>query len=137
MVNVEILRKRLTKLEEYLRILSRLGRYSYTEFIEEPERYGSAERFLQLSIETINDLGNHIVADLELGEVSWQSDIPRLLAERGHISEDLEKRWIRMIGFRNILVHEYLNIDRKLVYDVMKNSLGDFRELIEVFARWI
>ncbi len=137
MVNVEILRKRLTKLEEYLRILSRLGRYSYTEFIEEPERYGSAERFLQLSIEAINDLGNHIVADLELGEVSWQSDIPRLLAECGHISQDLEKRWIRMIGFRNILVHEYLNIDRKLVYDVMKNSLGDFRELVEVFARWI
>lgn len=137
MVNVEILRKRLTKLEEYLRILSRLSRYSYTEFIEEPERYGSSERFLQLSIEAINDLGNHIVADLELGEVGWQSDIPRLLAESGYISEDLEKRWIRMIGFRNILVHEYLNIDRKLVYDVMKNSLGDFRGLIEVFTRWI
>lgn len=136
MANIEILRKRINKLEEYLRILGRICRYSYEEFIEEPERYGSAERFLQLAIEAINDLGNHIIADLELGEVSWQSDIPRVLAEHGYLSEELEKRWIQMIGFRNILVHEYLNIDRKLVYEVMKNSLGDFRDLIEVFARW-
>lgn len=89
MVNIEILRKRINKLEEYLRILSRICRYSYEEFVEEPERCGSAERFLQLAIEAINDLGNHAVADLELGEVSWQSDVPRLLAEHGYLSEEL------------------------------------------------
>ncbi|MGA8833165.1 MAG: DUF86 domain-containing protein [Desulfomonilaceae bacterium] len=137
MVNIEILRKRINKLEEYLRILSRICRYSYEDFLEEPERYGAAERFLQLAIETINDVGNHVVADLELGEVNWQSDVPRLLAEHGYLSEELEKRWIKMIGFRNILVHEYLNVDHKLVYDIMKKSDSDFRDLIEVFARWI
>jgi len=34
-------------------------------------------------------------------------------------------------------VHDYLNIDRKLVYEVMTDSLGDFRDLIEDFGRWI
>ncbi|MGC8659932.1 MAG: type VII toxin-antitoxin system HepT family RNase toxin, partial [Desulfomonilaceae bacterium] len=134
MVNIEILRKRINKLEEYLRILSRLSQYSYEEFIAEPERYGAAERFLQVAIETINDLGNHVVADLELGEVSWQSDIPRLLAEHGYLSKDLEQRWMRMTGFRNILGHEYLDIDHELVYDIMKKSDKDFRDIMQIFA---
>lgn len=137
MVNAEIFRKRLGKIEEYLSILDRLREYTIDEFVGEPERYGSAERFLHLSIEAINDLGNHVIADLDLGEVNWQSDIPRVLFERGYLSRELQDKWIKMIGFRNVLVHEYLNIDHKLVYDVLHNNLGDFRELIVALARWI
>ena len=83
MVNSEIFRKRLGKIEEYLSILDRLRKYTIDEFVGDPERYGSAERFLHLSIEAINDLGNHMIADLNMGEVNWQSDIPKILFERG------------------------------------------------------
>jgi len=137
MVNKEILHKRLGKIEEYLGILDRLRRFSRDEFLEEPERYGSAERFLHLSIEAINDLGNHIIADLNLGDVNWQSDIPNILFEKGHLSKELRDKWIKMIGFRNVLVHEYLSIDRELVYDTLHNNLRDFRELMAALAGWI
>ncbi len=69
MVDRELLKRRLDRLEEYLSILERLRSYSYEEFISNPERYGSAERFLQLSIELLNDLGNHVIADERLGAV--------------------------------------------------------------------
>lgn len=137
MVNVELLRKRLARLEEYLGILSHIGRYSFEEFMAEPERYGAAERFLQLSIESINDLGNHIVSDLKLGEVNWQSDIPQLLAKHGYLPNEMEHVWIRMIGFRNVLVHDYMDVDRRLVHEVLQNNLGDFRELIAVLSSWL
>ncbi len=39
MVRVEVLRRRLNKLDEYLKILSRLQRYSFEEYMAEPERY--------------------------------------------------------------------------------------------------
>jgi len=55
MVRSEIIRKRLNKLDEYISILYKLQRYSFEEFIAEPEHYGSAERFLHLSIEAITD----------------------------------------------------------------------------------
>jgi hypothetical protein len=48
-VRAEVLRKRLNKLDEYLTILTGLRRYTFEEFIADPERYGSAERFLQLA----------------------------------------------------------------------------------------
>lgn len=137
MVNVELLRKRLGRLEEYLGILGHISRYSFDEFMAEPERYGAAERFLQLSIESVNDIGNHVVSDLKLGEVNWQSDIPQLLAKHGYLTDEMEQMWVRMIGFRNILVHEYMDVDRRLVYEVLQNNLGDFRELITVLSSWL
>ena len=40
-----------------------------------------------------------------------------------------------MIGFRNVLVHEYLKFDHELVYDVLHNNPGDFRELMAALVR--
>ena len=82
MVRAEVIRKRLNKLDEYLEILDDLKKYSLEEFLSKPEYYGSVERFLQLAIETTVDIGNHIVADLGLGEVNWYSDIAAILEEK-------------------------------------------------------
>jgi uncharacterized protein YutE (UPF0331/DUF86 family) len=133
-VRVEVIRKRLRKLDEYLAILAGLRGYTFEEFVADPEHYGSTERFLQLAIEALTDLGNHVIADLQLGTVDWYSDIPRLLNEAGYIDLETRENWIRMIGFRNVLVHDYLEVDRKLVYEVMQERLGDFEVLRGVFA---
>jgi uncharacterized protein YutE (UPF0331/DUF86 family) len=137
MVRSEVIRKRINKLDEYLEVLKNLQRYSYDEFISDPERYGSAERFLHLAIEAITDMGNHIIADDALGIVNWYSDIPDIFAGKGYIDDDLKEKWIQMIGFRNVLVHEYIEIDRKLVYDVLKNKSADLKQLKEVFIRFL
>lgn len=107
------------------------------EFLSNPEIYGSAERFLQLAIETTTDIGNHIISALGLGEVNWYSDIAALIEEKGYISVDLRERWIKMIGFRNILVHDYLEVDRKIVHAVLQNNLNDLEELKRAFAEFL
>jgi uncharacterized protein YutE (UPF0331/DUF86 family) len=137
MVRTEVIRKRLNKLDEYLGILNDLKKYSLDEFLSTPEHYGSVERFLQLAIETTLDIGNHIVADLGLGDVNWYSDIAAVMEEKKFISVDLREKWIRMVGFRNILVHDYLEVDRKIVYEVLHNRLGDLEELRQVFATFL
>ncbi|MGB9724155.1 MAG: type VII toxin-antitoxin system HepT family RNase toxin [Chloroflexia bacterium] len=137
MVRVEVLRRRLGRLDECLGILRRLQRYGVDEFLADPERYGSAERFLQLAIEAVTDMGNHLIADLALGEINWYSDIPRILAEKGYIGKDLEEKGIRMLGFRNVLVHEYLDIDRRIVYEVLQQGLEDLEALRQFFARFL
>jgi uncharacterized protein YutE (UPF0331/DUF86 family) len=42
-----------------------------------------------------------------------------------------------MIGFRNTLVHEYIDIDRKIVYDVPQNNIKDLEELKRAFAQFL
>lgn len=133
MVRPEIIRRRLQKLDEYLSVLERLQRYSEAEFLDEPEHYGATERFLQLSIETINDHAGHVVADEGWGVVDKARDLARLFRENDIIDSDIEQRWTQMIGFRNILVHDYTDIDRQIVYDVLQNKLGEIRTLQKCF----
>ena len=137
MVRPEVIRKRLNKIDEYLVVLQRLQRYGRDEFLSDPERYGSAERFLHLAIEALLDMGNHVIADEGLGVVDWYSDVPRIFLEKGMISSELSEKWIRMIGFRNTLVHGYMDVDRTIVYEVLQNGLCDIEELKRVFARYM
>ena len=137
MVNKEVIRKRLNKLDEYLEILYSLRKYSFETFIGNPEIYGSTERFLHLSIEAINDIGNHIIAGDALGVVDSYSDIPTILYQKGLIDLEMREKWIRMIGFRNTLVHEYIEIDRQIVYQVLQSGLADIKALIQVFAGFL
>jgi uncharacterized protein YutE (UPF0331/DUF86 family) len=137
MVGPEVIRRRPQKLDEYLAILRRLQRYDLKAFLEDPERYGSAERFLQLAIETLIDIGNHVIAELQLGTVDHYRDVPALLAQHGYLDDILEARWVRMIGFRNILVHDYLDVDRRIVYRVLHEDLEDLEALRRVFAQFL
>jgi uncharacterized protein YutE (UPF0331/DUF86 family) len=129
MVKPEVIRKRFNKLDEYLNILKKLQRYTRSEFLSDPEHYGSTERFLHLSIELLTDVGNHIIAEEELGMVNWYSDIPDILNSKNIINIELKEIWIKMIGFRNTLIHEYIDIDLEIVYDVLQNGLDDLESI--------
>lgn len=137
MVRPEVIRRRLQKLDRYLGILREQQRYSLEAFLADPERYGSTERFLQLAIETLIDMGNHVIAQSAMGSVDSYRDIPALFAQHGYIDQATMENWIKMIGFRNVLVHDYVELDRETVYRVLQHDLEDIAELRRVFAQFL
>ncbi|RLE61904.1 MAG: hypothetical protein DRJ38_10645 [Thermoprotei archaeon] len=42
-----------------------------------------------------------------------------------------------MIGFRNLLVHDYAAINLKLVYEFLQTKLTDFEEFIRQIVEWL
>lgn len=137
MVKAELIQRRISKLEEFIQYLLQIQQYDYKSFMKKPEIFGSAERFLHMAIESLIDMGNHVIADMNLGEVGYYSDIPLILMNKGYLNEDQKNNFIKMIGFRNTLVHEYIDIDRKIVYDILKNHLEDIKDLEKVFAQFL
>jgi len=49
----------------------------------------------------------------------------KIMAEHQIISADIEKNLYKMIGFRNILVHEYQQMDLNVMTQIIKNNLND------------
>jgi len=136
MVRPEVVRRRLKKLDEYLTILHGLREYDRQAFLDDPERYGSAERFLQLAIESTLDVGGHVIAQLHLGSIDSYRDIPTILSQHGYLEEELRERWIRMIGFRNVLVHDYVDLDRDIVFDALQDDLDDIDAVQRALAQF-
>ena len=58
-----------------------------------------------------------------------------MLAKHKILPRLLSKKLTAMAGFRNILVHEYLEIDRKRVYEAIKNDLRDFESFIRAVTK--
>lgn len=137
MTRPEVLRRRLLHLQANLQILRGLANYPLEEFLANPERYGAAERFLQLAIEAINDMAAHLATDENMGSFERSRDLVDLFLGRGLLHMELAQRWKQMIGFRNLLVHEYLEIDRRRVYRVLQEHLDDLEALGRMLARFL
>ena len=136
MVDRYIVQARVAKIREYVALLRRIYRQTDEQhFTKDPLVYGNAERYLQLAIQCVLDIGNHIIADMRLNLPSDNKELFDLLASHKVVSAALAKKLNWMAGFRNILVHEYLEIDRRLVYAALKNNLGDFEKFIRAVCK--
>ena len=55
-----------------------------------------------------------------------------VLAENRLISNDLADKLIRMVGFRNIIAHDYEKINYEIVLDVLQNRLSDIEGFLKI-----
>ncbi len=123
----DVLAARLAALEQYLTVLESFTALEPESYISDPRNYGAAERFLQLAIECVFDVGTHVIADLGLDRPSRYADILPALARARVIQEETASRLETLAGFRNILVHDYVGLDRKLVYEFLRTKLRHLR----------
>lgn len=136
MVDRHVVQARIGKIREYVALLRRIrSTADEATFVSDPLVYGNAERYLQLAIQAVLDVSNHIVADMDSRLPSDNKELFELLAARKILPVRLAKKLVSMAGFRNILVHEYLEIDRHRVYQALRADLADFDRFIRAVSR--
>jgi len=116
LVDEEVVRARLARLEEALRYLAVLAEASEGEFLGSWQHRGLAERVLGVAAQVGRDLGNHGIAAAGLRAPDSYADTFRILAEAGLLQGDLAGPLVRRAGLRNLLVHQYTRIDHALLY---------------------
>lgn len=137
MVRREVVIFRIDKLKEYLRYLEDVKKYSREEYIKNPLIYGSTERFLHLTIECVMDIANHLISDLRFRKPESNRDVFDILYENDIIDRKLKENLCNMAFFRNILVHDYLKLDREIVYDIILNNLDDIITFANIIKDYI
>lgn len=81
------------------------------------------------------DISHHIVADRNLPLPADSKSLFDLLARRKVVSKGLSVKLAAMAGLRNILVHDYLEIDRRRVYRALTTELRDFESFVRAVTR--
>lgn len=71
-------------------------------------------------------MGQHIVRTKQLGVSQSARDVFTLLAQASLIDNNLAESMKRMIGFRNIAVHDYQALLLPIVENIITNHLNDF-----------
>ncbi len=132
MVDRRVIAARLEKLREYVGILDRLRKTPVDQFKQQVAQHGLAERYLHLSIECLLDIGTHIIASMGYPTPRTYDEVFQILGQQRVIPEGFVPQLAGLAGFRNILVHEYLDIDLDIVHAHLQRI-----EVFDEFARHI
>ncbi len=131
---------KLKRLEENLRILSKIKEeYTIEDIIADKVdewglRYGLFE-----SLQIVIDLACSCVAEKNLGVPNNYSECITILITNKYLENELGEKILRMVGLRNLLVHEYgmpvpqnAGIDIKKLYEYLSHiqDIKDFAHAI-------
>ncbi|HYC55222.1 MAG TPA: DUF86 domain-containing protein [Candidatus Binatia bacterium] len=83
---------------------------------------------LQRACEAAIDLAMHLVRTRRLGVPQESRDAFVLLGGNDVIPAELAERMARMVGFRNVAVHDYTKLDLAIVRSIIGQRLTDFQE---------
>lgn len=126
MVDRDLVLRRIADLDAYLGQLATYRDVELDAYRGDWKTQRVVERTLHLAIETCMDIADHIVADRRLRVPETGAATFEILAEAGVLSGELGKSLARMVGFRNILVHDYARLDPEMVLKALKTDVRDF-----------
>ena len=84
---------------------------------------------LQRACELAIDAACREVSRRRLGVPTDSADAFTMLERESILSAPVADRMRRMVGFRNVAVHEYRRLDPAVVRTVVEHRLGDFEAL--------
>lgn len=87
-------------------------------------------------IEAVVDVAQHLCATSGWGPPSDNGDSLRLLGEHGVLAADLADSMRRAVGFRNVLVHDYADVDDDIVIARLRD-LSDLRAFVANVADYL
>lgn len=128
---------KLGRLDEYIKYLSEIQKVNKKSFVNDYHFYGLAERYLQLVIEVMLDIGKLVIISKNLRRPEDNQDIFVVLEEQKIISKKLAQKLVGIANFRNILVHDYEKIDREIVYGKLLNNLKDIRDFKKEILKYL
>ena len=137
MIDRDAVQDRLMYIDEMLRRLKQHGEFSFEAFAKDEMRSDAALYEMQTCLEAVSDIATHLAVGAGVGRPGGRADAIRLLARHGILSEELEHRLAAALGMRNILVHGYLRLVLRMVYDAIQNDLGDIEAFCAAVQRYI
>lgn len=137
MIDIDLMRRKLSRLNMYLEKLKPISKKSFKDYTSDFYLKTSTERLIQLIVECASDVNNHVVVETKNRPPEDYSISFIKAAEVGAISMDLANRLKGSGGMRNILVHEYMEINDEKVYRSLPLAIKDFKQYIKEVEKFI
>jgi uncharacterized protein YutE (UPF0331/DUF86 family) len=129
-----ILENKISSVEKYLTIVKKYIGVTAEELKADFEKRGAVERYLYLLIQSTIDLGEEYIALRGFRKPTTLSDVFYVLQEQDIITPVLAEKLVKLVGFRNILSHEYEVINYEIVEKILRSEvvcLENFKEIIK------
>lgn len=137
MIDRLLIGRKIAEVETYLEQIREFSNISLSAYKKEWKTQRIVERTLQILIELCIDIANHIISDTGMRFPDSYADTFKVLMENKIISKSLFNRLEKMAKFRNIIVHQYEDIESSIVVSILKKNLQDFEKYKKDVIRYV
>ena len=136
MDGVEKITRKLTAMKRYLDFLISHANISVEELKDNYELRSAIERNFQLLIESTLDIGEIIISAEGYEKPEDYKSVILILGKHNILHKNFAKDFALIAGFRNILVHQYEDVDIEKLHVFLK-KLDDFNDFSKYIAHYI
>ncbi|MHB8076489.1 DUF86 domain-containing protein [Desulfosporosinus fructosivorans] len=131
MVDKDIIQRKLSFIDLKLGNLETLKLMERHDFLASFQAVDAAKYNLQVCIEALIDVSNHVVARERWGIPSTSAEVVKLIIQHGVLDKDKEPSLVQMVKFRNRIVHLYQEVDDSEIYRILQENLDDIKGFIQ------
>ncbi len=131
-----VVARHLAALRGAVAILRRHAGVSSQALRADAERRWAIERGLQLAAQNALDVASHLASALGLDPTTYATSIDGLV-EANVLPPVFGERFRAVAGFRNVLVHGYLDVDLGLIAAILAERLDDFETFGRHVDQWL
>lgn len=135
-VDPRVVRRHLAALRRVVASLCRRRGVTVGQLEADDDARWSVERALQLAAQNVLDIATHIAAGTG-HDVPDYATAMALLGTVGALPEALSRELQPLAGFRNVLVHGYLEVDLERVHWILEEKLDDFEAFAGAIERFL
>jgi uncharacterized protein YutE (UPF0331/DUF86 family) len=121
---------RIDRFWRAIKRLQKISSVSMEQFIENEDLIDASERNLQVAIEATIDVSEAIIAYMKWRIPKSYKEIGTILLENKVIDEILSEYFKDAINLRNILVHNYIYLAPKELYNNIKNFINSLTNIM-------
>jgi uncharacterized protein YutE (UPF0331/DUF86 family) len=129
-VRPEVVRERLAHLALVLKQLERLRAMGPEERRADVLFQLAAERALQVAAEVLFDIGHHLLAGRGARVPAHYRDVLPALAAVQVLPAEVAQRLDGLAGLRNIIVHDYVQVDATILFRLIDERLDDLHQAL-------
>ncbi len=133
----ETMVKLVSELRKNVARLQDLSMLTEAEFLKDPDKIGSAKYHFIVAIESCIDMCNHVISRNGFRAPEDYGDTFRVMNEEGALEPDFSDDLVNMAKFRNRLVHIYLEVENKQVYEILQDRLNDFKKFVDSISNFL
>lgn len=127
------------RIDRFWRAIRRLREISAIDagrFINDENLIDACERNLQVAIEATIDVSEALISYMKWRTPKSYKDVSLILLENKVLNEFLNNKFIEAIKFRNILVHNYIYLNPKQIYDRINDLINILTQIMNIVLEY-
>ena len=129
--------EKLTELKKYETELEGFLSFSDEEILNDTGKMHIAERLLQLIVDIMLDVNQHIIKELKLKAAEDFQSTFYILGRSGVLSSDFAAQIAPIVGLRNRVVHGYETLNKELFIKSLRENCNDFDGYIQLIHQYL